>query len=76
MPSRSPSPACSGMLASDAPVLICVDDLQWLDAQTAAVLAFAARRLPPAGVGVLMTLRTEPATPEPGWWPISPPRCR
>ena len=53
------------LLSADAPVMICVEDLQWLDAQTAGVLAFAARRLPPAGVGMLLSLRTEPAKPEP-----------
>jgi DNA-binding CsgD family transcriptional regulator len=52
-------------LVERSPVLVCVDDVQWLDAQTSSVLAFAARRLPPAGVGLLFTLRTEPATVEP-----------
>ena len=46
--------------ATECPVLVCIDDLQWLDAQTADVLAFAARRLPEGGVGVLATLRTDP----------------
>lgn len=51
--------------ATDRPVLIALDDLQWLDPQTASVLAFAARRLPPTGVGLLLSRRTEPGQPEP-----------
>jgi DNA-binding CsgD family transcriptional regulator len=47
-------------LAERRPLLICIDDLQWLDAQTTQVVSFAARRLPSAGVGVLLGLRTEP----------------
>jgi DNA-binding CsgD family transcriptional regulator/tetratricopeptide (TPR) repeat protein len=46
-------------------VLIAVDDLQWLDSQTASALAFAARRLPTAGVGLLLGRRTEPGVDEP-----------
>ena len=52
-------------LAAAQPVLVCIDDLQWLDAQTADVLAFAARRLPESGVGLLATLRTDPDVPPP-----------
>ena len=52
-------------LAEQRPVLIAIDDIQWLDAQTAQVIAFAARRLPAAGVGLLLTLRTEPGGPLP-----------
>ena len=48
-------------LAEAGPLLIVVDDMQWIDPQTAEVLAFAARRLPPAGVGLLAGLRLEPA---------------
>ncbi|HEU4429185.1 MAG TPA: AAA family ATPase, partial [Myxococcota bacterium] len=33
------------LLAEDEPVLLAIDDLQWLDAPSAAVIAFAARRL-------------------------------
>lgn len=40
-----------------APVLIAIDDVQWLDASSRAVLAFAARRLKGA-VGVVATERT------------------
>ncbi|MDT4924419.1 MAG: hypothetical protein QOG01_2132 [Pseudonocardiales bacterium] len=52
-------------LAEPGPLFVCVDDIQWLDAQTAGVLAFAARRLPASGVGLLLTMRTEPGTPAP-----------
>ncbi|MCW2496099.1 LuxR C-terminal-related transcriptional regulator [Jatrophihabitans sp.] len=52
-------------LAERGPVLIFIDDVQWLDPQTAEVLAFAARRLPPAGVGLLIGMRTEPGVAPP-----------
>jgi len=45
-----------GVLAADQPVLVAVDDAQWLDAASARALAFAARRLP-GDVGVLLTRR-------------------
>jgi DNA-binding CsgD family transcriptional regulator len=47
-------------LARNGPLLVCIDDMQWLDPQTADVLRFVVRRLPQSGVGVLMTVRTEP----------------
>jgi DNA-binding CsgD family transcriptional regulator len=46
-------------LAARQPVLVAVDDAQWLDSPTAAALRFALRRLAPAPVGVLATLRTD-----------------
>ncbi len=46
-------------LAADAPVLLAIDDLQWLDASSRAVLTFAARRLK-GRVGVLVTERPQP----------------
>src|SRR5438105_2871658 len=45
-------------VAAAGPVLVAVDDVQWLDAASARVLEFAARRLP-AGVGMLLTRRSE-----------------
>jgi len=45
-------------LASEAPVLLAIDDLQWLDPSSVHVLAFAARRLSGA-VGILAAVRTE-----------------
>ncbi|MET0698296.1 MAG: AAA family ATPase, partial [Mycobacterium sp.] len=48
-------------LAVDAPVLVAIDDLQWLDASSRVVVAFAIRRLT-GGVGVLGTVRTGTGT--------------
>ena len=49
-------------LAADAPVLLAIDDLQWLDASSRAVVTFAARRIK-GRVGVLVTERPEPGCP-------------
>jgi DNA-binding CsgD family transcriptional regulator len=49
-------------LASHQPVLLAIDDLHWVDAASAATLAFALRRLTSEPVGVLGSRRTgEPA---------------
>jgi DNA-binding CsgD family transcriptional regulator len=45
-------------LATDGPVIVAIDDVQWLDSSSQAVVAFAARRLK-GTVGVLVTERTE-----------------
>jgi hypothetical protein len=45
------------VLADAAPVLIVVDDLQWLDAATFATLSFVAGRLPAGGVALLAATR-------------------
>ncbi len=47
-------------MATGQPVLLAVDDLQWVDEPSAAVLAVAARRLGDAPVGLLATARTDP----------------
>jgi DNA-binding CsgD family transcriptional regulator len=46
-------------LTDYGPVLLAIDDLQWLDPSTVHVIGFAARRLN-GPVGVLATVRTEP----------------
>jgi ATP/maltotriose-dependent transcriptional regulator MalT len=53
-------------LAAEAPVLMAIDDLQWLDPSSLSAVAFAARRL--AGpVSVLATVRTEPGIDNASW---------
>jgi hypothetical protein len=51
------------VLAAERPVLLAVDDVQWLDAASATILAFVLRRLGPEQIGILATCRpsSEPA---------------
>ncbi|CAL9289867.1 helix-turn-helix transcriptional regulator [Streptomyces sp. SudanB52_2052] len=46
-------------LAAEGPVLVVADDLQWLDAASAELLGFAARRLGDTPVQMLCAVRTE-----------------
>lgn len=52
------------LLARDRPVVVAVDDLQWIDATTDAMLAFLAGRLPERDVALVLAART-PAVPVP-----------
>lgn len=53
-------------LSEQAPVLLAIDDLQWLDPSSTSVVAFAAQRL--AGrVGILATVRTEQNESRAAW---------
>ena len=52
-------------LARETPLVVAVDDVQWLDRPTAAVLAFAARRLTDDRIGLLLALRTPGGEPAP-----------
>lgn len=45
------------IIASNGPVLVAVDDAQWLDASTARALGFATRRLERERIGILVTVR-------------------
>jgi DNA-binding CsgD family transcriptional regulator/tetratricopeptide (TPR) repeat protein len=55
-------------LAVGGPVLLCIDDLQWLDRPSARVIEFAARRITAEPVGMLATWRTGPdGGPESRW---------
>jgi DNA-binding NarL/FixJ family response regulator len=51
------------LLAADAPVVVAIDDLQWLDAPSAAVVEFAARRLHDTPVQVIVSVRAGSAHP-------------
>lgn len=61
-------------LARDQPVLIAIDDAQWLDPSTAAVVEHLVRRLDDEPVGLLVSLRQEPGDSAPfGLEPALPP---
>jgi len=47
-------------LARDRPLLIAVDDMQWIDASSADLLRFVLRRLQAVPVGILATVRGRP----------------
>ena len=47
------------VLALGGPVLLAIDDIQWLDASSRAALAFALRRVEVDRIGLLATVRTE-----------------
>ena len=51
------------LLAERGPVLVAVDDVQWLDASSSSALAFALRRLPDENVCVLLARRLAEAIP-------------
>jgi len=53
-------------LAVDTPVLVAIDDVQWLDSSSKSVVAFATRRLR-GRVGVLFTERTDPDIDGTAW---------
>ena len=56
--------ALRAVAAIDGPVLLAVDDVQWLDASSATILAFVLRRVEPEAVAVLLAHRTgEPPGP-------------
>ncbi|MBO0679138.1 AAA family ATPase [Mycolicibacterium sp. S2-37] len=57
-------------LCTDTPVVLAVDDVQWLDAESREVVGFVARRLT-GRVGVLMTERTETGSYSTGWLQLS-----
>jgi predicted ATPase len=67
--SLGPRAACLGFvnvlraLAAESPLLIAIDDAQWLDAPSSHALALAARRLRGEPVGYLLTRRAAIATP-------------
>ena len=53
------------VLAADRPLLVAIDDVQWLDPASARLLAFALRRAGNARIGLLATLREGPEQREP-----------
>lgn len=59
-------------LSDNGPVLLAIDDVQWLDASTTHVVAFAARRLS-GPVGVLGSVRTHDGGASAAWLQMSRP---
>jgi DNA-binding CsgD family transcriptional regulator/exonuclease VII small subunit len=55
------------ILAERGPLLLAIDDLQWLDPSSVHVIAFVARRLP-AGARMLVTVRSTPDGAAPTEW--------
>lgn len=53
------------MLGQDGPVLLAVDDIQWLDPASSVALAFAIRRLRDEPIGILVARRVESPSPMP-----------
>lgn len=53
------------VLARSAPLLVAIDDVQWLDGPTARALEFALRRLSGERIGVLIAVRAAPGEPAP-----------
>lgn len=64
---RMLSVAVAGLLrrlaSPERPILLAVDDAQWLDESSAAILAYAVRRLADRPVGLLMSVRTGAESP-------------
>jgi len=54
-------------MAARQPILLAIDDVQWLDVSSRAALAFAARRLT-GRVGLLLTGRAHATEPDPAEW--------
>jgi DNA-binding CsgD family transcriptional regulator len=73
-PPRGPLAACAGALgvltvaAGKSPLVILVDDFQWLDAESAQILLFVARRLSDEPLAIVLAVRAEPgvAIPDTG----------
>ncbi|MGV0795214.1 helix-turn-helix transcriptional regulator [Mycolicibacterium sp. XJ1819] len=59
-------------LSHQSPALIAIDDVQWLDSSSRAVVQFATRRLR-GRIGVLVTVRTDADQPSAGWISLSRP---
>lgn len=55
------------ILSRERPVLVAIDDAQWLDVSSASALRFVLRRLAGCRVGFVAAARTGPGVPEANW---------
>ena len=46
------------ILARSAPILVAIDDVQWLDPPSSRVLRSAIRRIPPTSIGIMVAIRS------------------
>ena len=71
-PAAGPLAACAGALgvmasaADERPLVVLVDDFQWVDPESRQVLLFAARRLAAEPIVMLLAVRDEPGAQPPG----------
>jgi DNA-binding CsgD family transcriptional regulator len=71
-PAVGPLAACAGALgvlasaADEKPLVVLVDDFQWVDPESRQVLLFAARRLAAERIVMLFAVRDEPGVQSPG----------
>ncbi len=67
-PAASPLAGCAGALgvlasaAAEQPLVVLVDDFQWVDPQSRQILLFAARRLAAERIVMILAAREEPGT--------------
>jgi hypothetical protein len=70
-PAHGPLAACAGTLgvlaaaADQRPLIVLIDDFQWLDSESTQVLQFVARRLAGERLGMVFAVRAEPGTAPP-----------
>jgi DNA-binding CsgD family transcriptional regulator len=70
-PPHGPLAACAGTLglltaaADKHPIVVLVDDFQWLDSDSAQILQFVARRLTGERLAMALAMRAEPGIPPP-----------
>jgi len=70
-PPHGPLAACAGTLGvlatagDQRPLIVLVDDFQWLDSESAQILQFVARRLAGRRLGMVLAVRAEPGIAPP-----------
>jgi hypothetical protein len=72
-PAPGPLAASAGALgvlasaADEQPLVVLVDDFQWVDPESRQILLFAARRLAAERIAMILAVRDEPGAQPPGW---------
>jgi hypothetical protein len=72
-PAAGPLAACAGALgvlasaADDKPLVLLVDDFQWIDPESQRILLFVARRLATEPIAMILVVREEPGIEAPAF---------